>query len=63
VRALIGIVAIGYLIAKQGNLFGENIVRVGMNWSPLKGVFVSLRLYITDNLRTVYPDIRIGFGF
>lgn len=56
-------VELGYLISKQGNLFGENTFRVGMNWSPLKGVFVSPHLYITDNFKTVYPGIRIGFGF
>lgn len=54
---------LGYLVARQGDLFGENTFKLGVNWSPVKGVFVSPRLYITDNFDTLYPGIRIGFGF
>ena len=55
-------VELGYLIGKNGDLFGENTFKMGFNWSPVKGVFVSPQLYITDNFKTLYPGIRIGFG-
>jgi len=54
---------VGYLISRQGDLFGENTFKLGANWSPLKSVYVSPQLYITDNFKTAYPAIRIGFGF
>ena len=56
-------VELGYLISQQGDLFGENTFKIGANWSPVKGVFVSPHLYVTDNFSTVYPGVRIGFGF
>jgi hypothetical protein len=55
-------VELGYLISKHGNLFGENTFKMSFNWSPVKGVYVSPQLYITDNFKTMYPGIRIGFG-
>ncbi len=55
-------VELGYLISKQGDLFGENTFKLGVNWSPAKLINVSPQLYITDNFKTVYPGIRIGFG-
>lgn len=53
---------IGYLFSHQGSLFEENTVKVGLNWSLIKGrsVYVSPQLYFTDN--TLYPAIRIGIG-
>ena len=56
-------IELGYLISKQGDLFGENTFKLGVNWSPAKGIFVSPQLYITDNFKTAFPAIRIGFGF
>lgn len=53
---------LGYLIVKNGDLFGKNTFKMGFNWSPLKGITVSPQLYITDNFKTMYPGIRIGFG-
>ncbi len=54
---------IGYLVSRQGDLFGKNTFKVGANWSPVKGVYVNPHLYITDNFSTLFPGIRIGFGF
>ncbi|GEM_PF-1040425 len=54
---------LGYLVSRQGELFGENTFRIAANWSPLKGVYVSPQLYISDNFDTAFPGIRIGFGF
>jgi hypothetical protein len=54
---------LGYLISRQGDLFGQNTLKMGFNWSPVKGVFVSPQLYMTDKFNSVYPGIRIGFGF
>ena len=55
---------VGYLIGQEGNLFGENTMKAGLNWSLFKGrsVTVSPHLYLTDNFKTVYPGIRIGIG-
>lgn len=60
-RDFIG-VELGYLISKQGDLFGKNTFKLGVNWSPAKFITVSPQLYITDNFKTAYPAIRIGFG-
>jgi hypothetical protein len=56
-------VDIGYLVVSQGMLFEGTTFKLGVNWSPLKGVFVGPRLYATDNFNRVFPGIRIGFGF
>jgi hypothetical protein len=56
-------VDLGYLIVKQGDLFGENTFKLGFNWSPAKYVNVSPQLYVTDNFKQAFPGIRIGFGF
>ncbi len=55
-------VELGYLISKQGDLFGKNTFKLGVNWSPAKFITVSPQLYITDNFKTAYPALRIGFG-
>lgn len=54
---------LGYLISKQGELFGENTFKFGVNWSPAKLVTVSPQLFVTDNFEQVFPGIRVGFGF
>ena len=54
---------LGYLVVDQGDLFEGTTFRLGINWSPLKGVFVGPRLYATDDFNRVFPGIRIGFGF
>jgi len=54
---------LGYLVNKQGNLFGENTFKFGANWSPVKGVFVNPHLYLTDNFNRIFPGVRVGFGF
>ena len=56
-------VELGYLIMKQGDLFGDNTFKLGFNWSPVKGVFISPQIYMTNNFKIVYPAIRIGIGF
>ncbi len=56
-------VELGYLVSRQGDLFGNNTFKFGFNWSPVKSVLVSPQLYVTDNFETAYPAIRIGFGF
>ena len=55
-------VELGYLIVKQGDFFGENTFKIGVNWSPAKHIYVSPQLYISDNFKTAFPGIRIGFG-
>lgn len=61
-QSLLG-VDLGYLIVKQGDLFGENTFRLGVNWSPVNLVVMSPQLYITDNFSQVFPGFRIGIGF
>lgn len=55
-------VELGYLISKQGDLFGENTFKLGFNWSPAKHINVSPHIYITDDFNKAFPGIRIGFG-
>ena len=54
---------IGYLIVKQGDMFGENTFKLGATWSPAKYINVSPQLFITDNFKQAFPGVRIGFGF
>lgn len=56
-------VELGYLIVQQGDLFGENTIKMGVNWSPAKYITVSPQLFITDNFGSAFPGIRVGFGF
>lgn len=56
-------VELGYLIVKQGDLFGDNTLKFGVNWSPAKHITVSPQLFITDNFKQAFPGIRVGFGF
>jgi len=56
-------VEVGYLISQQGEMFGDNTVKLGINWSPAKHIFVTPTLYVTDNFSQVFPGVRIGFGF
>jgi hypothetical protein len=53
----------GYLISRQGELFGKNTIKLAFSWSPAKFVTVSPQLYISDNFGQAYPGIRVGFGF
>jgi len=55
-------VELGFLIVNQGDLFEGTTFKLGVNWSPLKGVYVGPQLYATDNFNKVFPGIRIGFG-
>ena len=57
-------VEVGYLVNRQGDLFGKNTYKLGLNWSLFKGrsVYVSPQLYFSDNFNTVYPAVRIGIG-
>jgi hypothetical protein len=54
---------VGYLIVKQGDLFGENTFKLSFNWSPAKYIEVSPQLYVTNNFKQAFPGIRVGFGF
>jgi len=56
-------VEMGYLISKQGDLFGDNTFKIGLNWSPAKHITVTPALYVTDNFEQAFPGVRIGFGF
>lgn len=56
-------VELGYLIARQGDLFEENTFRLGFKWAPIKGVYVSPHIYASDGFSDIYPGVRIGFGF
>lgn len=56
-------VELGYLIARQGEIFGENTFKLGLNWTPARHVTVTPHLYFTDNFGQLFPGVRIGFGF
>ena len=56
-------VELGYLISQQGELFGDNTFKLGVNWSPAKNIMVTPTLYVTDNFNQAFPGVRIGFGF
>ena len=53
-------VEIGYLTLKNGDLFGKNTFRFGLNWEVGKYITVSPQLYFSNS--GLFPAIRIGFG-
>ena len=61
-RSMLGF-DVGYLIVKQGDMFGENTFKVAATWSPAKHINVSPQLFVTDNFKQAFPGVRIGFGF
>ncbi len=54
---------VGYLVNQQGDLFGDNTFRLGVNWELGRYVSVSPQLYLSDDFTEFYPAVRIGFGF
>ena len=56
-------VEMGYLVNSQGELFGKNTFKFGLDWELGKNISVSPQLYFSDNFSEIYPAIRIGFGF
>lgn len=56
-------VELGYLVNKQGDLFGKNTFKLAVNWELGKYISVSPQLYMSDNFTEFYPAVRIGFGF
>ena len=56
-------VELGYLVSRNGDLFGEDTIKLGFNWSAVKLVSVNPHIYISDNFDAVFPAIRVGFGF
>jgi hypothetical protein len=53
----------GYLAYRNGDLFGKNTFKFGVNWELGKYISVSPQLYLSGDLTQFYPAVRIGFGF
>jgi len=53
----------GYLTSKNGEMFGKNTCKFGINWEIGKYMSVSPQLILSDNFKELYPALRIGFGF
>jgi hypothetical protein len=56
-------VEVGYLVNRQGDLFGKNTFKLGVNWELGRYVSVSPQLYMSGGFTELYPAVRIGFGF
>jgi len=56
-------VELGYLVNKQGELFGKNTFKLGVNWELGRYISVSPQLYLSGDFTQFYPAVRIGFGF
>jgi hypothetical protein len=56
-------VEIGYLVNRQGELFGKNTFKLGINWELGKFISVAPQLYMSGDFNQFYPAVRIGFGF
>ena len=56
-------VELGYLVNQQGELFGKNTFKLGVNWDIGKYVSVAPQLYMSEDFTEFYPAVRIGFGF
>jgi len=56
-------VEIGYLVNRQGELFGKNTFKLGINWELGKYISVAPQLYMSGDFNQLYPAVRIGFGF
>ena len=53
-------IELGYLTAKQGDMFEKNTFRFGFNWEIGKYLTITPQSYISKNYS--YPAVRIGFG-
>jgi len=56
-------VELGYLIHDQGELFGKNTFKLGVNWELGKYISISPQLYMSDDFKELYPAVRVGIGF
>ncbi len=56
-------VELGYLIKNQGDLFGKNTFKFGVNWELGKYVSISPQLYLSNDGKDFYPALRLGIGF
>ncbi len=54
---------VGFLVAKNGDLFKNNTYKFGFNWEIGKYISVSPQFYLSGDFKEFYPAIRIGFGF
>lgn len=57
-------VGLGYLIDGNGGYFGDNTFKLSLLFmSDNKGLDIMPELVITDDFKTVFPSLRLGFTF
>ncbi len=56
-------VELGYLVVRNGDLFGKNTLKLGFNWEIGKYISVTPQIYISESKDLSFPAVRIGFGF
>lgn len=58
---------LAYLVKRDGDYFGKNTFRLGLNWNIgsewIFNLSVSPQLYFSDGFKEVFPAIRVGIGF
>lgn len=52
---------IGYLVNQNGNYFGENTMKLELYTSTKKSISLSPFIIATDNFKSFFPGVRIGF--
>jgi hypothetical protein len=53
----------GYLVNRNGELFKKNTFKLGFNWEIGKYLSVSPQLYLSGDMKEIFPAVRIGIGF
>lgn len=56
-------VELGYLVGRNGDLFGKDTFKFAVNWELGRYISVSPQLYLSGDFKEFYPAVRIGFGF
>jgi hypothetical protein len=56
-------IEIGFPIQKQGELFKDNIFRLGVKVGIGGAAYLSTYLYVNEGFKTVYPGLRVSIPF
>lgn len=56
-------IEIGLPVVREGDLFRNNLFRIGARWSAFNSVNLNAYLYVDKEFKSMYPAVRIGIPF
>lgn len=54
---------IGFPIRKQGDVFEDLLLRLGVRWELSKSIRISAQIYVEKHFELAYPGLQVGFAF